>query len=226
MPSSQNNKNKRRKNKRKQNKNTSAVMKLPQIQLNPTFSQTARYSGAINVTAGAESVISIAAQDIMRAAGVIASSGSTAYAIAQAFKLVKVTLICAPALTTSLVAPTTVGLVWFNGNGRSKSSVISDTSLNVSVPARVDTRPPRRTFSDLWYESSQTDVMFDIVVTGLTGTYLLIADVHIKWVSSNQSLSALPVTVAGTMTIGDAYYTPLDGVSSHVLLRQGLPSIF
>lgn len=203
-------------------------LSMPPIRSIPTNFLQGRYFGTVSTTFGAESVISITCQDLQRLPGVIATTSSTAASIAQSFKIKRVMAWAAPIVGSSSASsvPTTVTIAWFNGNGRSSAQAISDSSLNPACPAFVSTRPPLNSFSGLWYTDSLSDVMFDIIVTSATETCTLLVQVDIDWIASNQSTNVLSVGTSNTMSVGAAYYTPLDGVSTHLLLRQGLPSIY
>jgi hypothetical protein len=202
-------------------------LSIPQARLNPTNFLQCRYYGIVTNVIGTEAIATINAQDLLRAPGVVATSSSTAYAIAQAVKIKRVWIWSSPILgsSSSSSSPTTVGIVWYNFTGRSNNQVVSDTSLNPACPAHVCVRPPRDSFNRLWYSNS-TDNMFDIVLTGNSASYSILVQVDIDWVASNQTLAPVSVTTSNTMTVGDMYYTPLDGVSTHAFLRQGLPSIY
>ncbi len=215
----------RRSNRRRAAQRSGLVNTIPPIMANPTNSVSCRYYGTATVITNTEFLQSISVPDLQRAPGVIAMTSSTAAAYAQAIRIRRVSLWVSPVTTSIPMAPVTAGIVWYNNTGRTNQQVVSDTSINPLAPAYVSAAPPKNSFCDLWYSNS-SDTMFDFVITGPSATLTIIIQVDLDWVASNQSNGPVSATFANTLTPGATYYPPLDGVSTHQFLRQGLPSAF
>lgn len=201
------------------------VNAMQRIVSNPTNFIKARFFGSVSVTTNSEFVQTVTAPNLLAIPGAIALTTSTAALYAQAIKLKRICVFASPITTAIPMAPTTVGLVWYNTTGRTNSQVISHTSINPMAPACASAAPPKNSFCNLWYSNSN-DALFDFIITGQSGTYQIVIEVDLDWVASNQSNNPVISTYANTLVVGATYYPPLDGVSSHIFLRQGLPSAF
>lgn len=206
--------------------------RLPQITANPICSVVGRFGGSISTTAGSETVIPINSLELQGLPGCLATGTNQMYAFAQSFRIRKVE-VWMSASNTSGSTPifNSCSIVWYNNLFNqlvvpSGARVDTDSSLSLSSPCHVISRPDR-TLSGTWISyNGNTRTLFDIVLTGPTSSYGLMVDVTIDYVISNQSFPSAPFATATTLSPGNVYYPSLDTIANHLLMRQALPGTF
>lgn len=187
-----------------------------------------RFQAFVSTTSGAETVNTFNTQDLINSIGVTALTTHSYSSIAQSARVVSIEAWTMSGLTSgapSAIAPTSVGLVWFDSGNRSKTNLVSDTSLSSAAPAHLKTKPPLNSSPGFWFNSGLTVNLFDIIVTGYSSGYtFLVVDVVLDFTMSNQTYSSNTVTgLTGTLVVGNTYYPPLDG-NNGIFNRQGLPN--
>lgn len=205
----------------------SSQPRLPMITTNAVNSTTMRFTRS-NASTSAETIDVINDGSLINCVGLLAISANTAYQIAQAYKVNSVSIW---GITNASVVTTcpSVAIRWYSqmtasADAPSSTRVVQDSSLSTAFPARVATRPQSHEIGSFWRTcNNASDVVFEVILGPSTACVI---DVHISWVMSDQTNSFSSINTATTMTTGQVYYPPLDGVSSHAFTRVGLPSIF
>lgn len=220
----------RRRQPRPDNRQHSTTMSPRTLQLvaNPTNRISAVFAANLSLSS-AETVYTIGSKDLLYIPGGVALTTTSLGAIAQSARLkcVEVWITgTASASTPNYVAPA-CGIAWYDGGERSSGQVSMNASLSSAFPARVCATPPRNSLNSMWFASSLANSMFDLIFHSPASlTLSVMVKVTLDWVASNQSYVNQNITTASTLSVGNVYYTPLDGVSSHTFVRMGLPYTF
>jgi len=108
--------------------------------------------------------------------------------------------------STSTFGPTTVTLEWNTQYGPNAN--ISDSVIQNSAVACVDSSPPLRSLASFWSSSgsNESELLFTI-----TTTSQVIIDVHHTFCLSDLGLSTGNTVTAAVGVAGALYYTALDG---------------
>lgn len=239
MPTANNSRRTRRRNNRRASSvlslSTPTPIMFPDFPANPTLFTRARFSGNVQPgsPANSEAIITVTGLNLLEAAAGILATGSTlGYVVAQACRIKRVKAQVSPVTdisNTSITSATTIGISWYDSSGRSSGQNHSSTSLSSTAPASIISRPPANSFCSMWIaQPNNTEGYFDIIVsTGNGSGYLFVMiEIELDWVQSNQAYLAISQSTSLTMTTGNVYYPPLDGVSSHILSRLNLPIIY
>ncbi len=204
---SQRNRNKKRVNRASNgvNRQLGGTLDPPQIKSNIVlkhkyrFRATAAFTGSITNT---------------RIAGALGGMATTIVGVSllpESFRIRKVELWAPP---PSQGAASTISLEWL-GSANSPSLEVSDTTVSVSRPAHIVTKPPVQALSSFWQQPSGT-VAFTLNVP--TGT---IIDLTVDWIISDSAAAAGVIVVAAAV-IGEVYYLALDHGVSDLLVPVSL----
>jgi len=156
----------------------------------------------------------------------LAAAGSVCYAVnanvISIFGSIKVNRIKIWTPVASQGANATCSVLWsgtvtpFN-----QDREISDTSVSVSKPAHIDTRPPAKSLAAFW-QTASTNNLF--IVTAPTGS---IIDVSLSMVLQDEDSGSAPATVAvASGTLGTQYYLSLDPNATHRYTPVSLNTTF
>lgn len=184
----------------------------PQILTNVVKSHRYRYLAS-------SAIVAVGIQDVhvQRALGGICTVANTTVAVSvKSFKLNKIE-IWAP--TSTSTTPTTVSVEWL-GQNNSPNLEHSDTSINVSRPAHLITRPPRNSLASFWQNSAGGTALF--VLNCPSGS---IIDISVNMIEADESTALLTSTIV-TGTLGVQYWLPLDGTTTHLLTPVSLNTTF
>jgi hypothetical protein len=116
---------------------------------------------------------------------------------------------------TAAAASSTVSVEWSAASpGVNYANVeVSDTSTSTAYPPFVSTAPPRESLASFW-----TNAFSSVVLATLTlpnaGT---IIDVEAELIISDSATAAETTTVV-TGVLGEVYYLPLDGTTTHSII--------
>lgn len=167
--------------------------------ISATGSQTTIYSG-----------------DLITAVGNIAVLTTSLYAIAATVKLRSIRIWTPPASQGSTA---TCSVNWFGGP-QSPNTAISDTTMSVTVPAKISTRPPPKSLASFWVTEATSTDLFDI--TAPSGSVI---DVSLSFIFTDSIVgTSINSTVVGK-SIGQIYYAGLDGTfSSSTFKPVSLPN--
>jgi len=197
--------------------------KPPQLQIIPTISTVARFVNRASASGVTNTAITTI--NIINSGGLLASGANTGYPFHGFFRIKRIRIWAAPNAVTSFNQAPSIGIRWFNtvaGTLGDTNSQASDTSLSSTDVAFVDSKPPRGSAAS-WWSGPSTNTIFNIFAAYTTA---FILDLHIDWkINDNANGSVTSVTTANTMTVGNCYFPPLDGVSSGNFTRIGLPNI-
>lgn len=211
---------------RKFKSRSSDINRLPALNAIPCFSVHARYFSTTATTAGTEQVVTINTKDLINSAGMVATGTHALASYAQSCRIKSVDIWANYNSSLGLMAssPCSIGLVWFDASSRTRTNLLTDTTLSTATPARVHAVPPKTSFPAMWFDSNLNQAIFDIITTGPNSTNVnVVVDVHLEYTLSNQSYSPNTFSaLSTTLNVGLVYYTPLDGITG-AFLRQGLP---
>lgn len=141
---------------------------------------------------------------LLSAAGLVATAATVAYPIGMSMKIRRVSVWSPPpSQGTSAYA----AIQWYGHNAGIPTSQISDTTMSVSQPAYVTSKPPQGTRAYQWLTEDSSYVFQVKVETGS------VVDVDLSFYLSDVVGSGLARTTSG-MTIGQNYYAGLTGVGS------------
>ncbi len=139
---------------------------------------------------------------------VVAGGTTTAYSLADYVRIRKVEIWSAPSTSTT-ANPRTVSVDWpgnLSSAGAFGQSVRhSDTSIGISSPAHVQSRPPPGSQVALWQGTGTTTTLCALVFPADS-----IIDLTYDMILNDSGQAATPLTVAGA-TAGANYCLPLDG---------------
>jgi hypothetical protein len=197
--------------------------KPPQIQIIPTVSTVARFvNRATNSGVTNTAVTTI---NLVNCGGILATGANTGYPFHGFFRIKRIRMWAASNAVTSFNQAPSIGVRWFNtvaGTLGDTNSQDSDTSLSISDVAYVDSRPPKGSAAS-WWSGPSTNTIFNIFAAFTTA---LIIDLHLDWkINDNANGAVSSVTTTNSMTVGNCYFPPLDGVSGGNFPRIGVPTI-
>lgn len=109
----------------------------------------------------------------------------------------------------------------FSGSANSADKLLSDTSVNVSVPAHIRAVPPRQTLASFYQSWSGTTTLMTLNVPQDA-----IIDVGLSFtITTDDGLSgSTPQVTISSGTLGNTYYLALDGPTSNDFVPVILPS--
>jgi len=166
------------------------------VQIRPApFRANVEHRHVFRFTSTNATSASMTDNEILTAAGVIATSATVGAAIHSSFKIHRVTIWSPPA---SQGASTTCSLNWVQVVERE----ISDTSVSTAVPAYLTSVPPAGSQAAFW-NSNQGTTLFSMVAP--VGS---IIDIDLTLIMQDNLGSASAVLVGAT--VGNAYYCCLD----------------
>ncbi len=186
---------------------------LPQFSANQTVHTKFRYQ----ITSPGAYTVSV--QNLLRACGGIALDPTIYQPWASTVKLHRVTVY---AIDTAI--PVTMQFRWGNGGwvGTTRDLLVTDTSLGVTFPAVIDTRPPSGALASMWmaYQSGHPDdTVFDLVIVGASTTRAFV-DIDVSYMldSSNPSVQQVPsiTPVSTSLTVGAVYWSSIVPTSTDV----------
>jgi hypothetical protein len=187
--------------------------------LPPQIDNTLVVRSRIRYVAGADSLVSVSAQDLAGAlGGVCTVTNSVFKPWASSFRIRKI--VAWPSQSTTLLNAAAIS--WNSGiAGANRDSERSaDIPEGITITEKVDFKPPPKSLASDWFAAS----------VGTTNIFTMtcnegsILDLHVDFTLSNQ-FSAGTSTIA-TGVLGSIYYLPLDGASSHQYFPVHLPTTF
>lgn len=139
---------------------------------------------------------------ICNVTGALAVSAISAWPISGSARITNVEIWTPPA---SQGSPATCSVEWV-GQNNSPPKEVSDTTVSVSSPAHIVSKPPAQSLASFWLVPTATRVMTIVAPVGS------IIDVSVSFVlrdgvSPGDNVTALVTTGA---TVGALYYPPLD----------------
>lgn len=142
---------------------------------------------------------------ILLAAGSVGTvTNTTVVSLATSVRISNITIWTPPA---SQGATATCAIDWI-GSANAPNREVSDTTVSVSVPARVSSAPPPNSLASFWQTSSASTLC---VLTAPTGSVI---DVQMTLILSDTDQVQGTVGVA-TAVIGALYYMSLDPNATH-----------
>ncbi len=194
-------------------------MRIPQIVTGHAYRKTFRFQGNLQSGTGYQ----ITAQNIIDSLGVVGKVANTSVAeLWQSFKLHRVTIWAAPP-TASF---TELSLEWEgNSTVAAAEMQVSASSISQSVPLVLDVVPPAGSQAAFWSVEGSGDIFFLSAITAGSSALPIIIDLDLtcKMLDGGFAAAATAVT---TCVVGELYYLPLDGVTTHALNPVGLASTF
>lgn len=184
-------------------------LKPPQLNTSAPYRHTYRFMNtafAANVT--------VTASDLLGAAGTFAkTTNSIVTTWYTSFKIHRVRIW---ALTSNAgnTGTATVQLTWSGTVAQPADKGINDISINPSVPAFIDSKPPAGSSPSFWNGQSSSSVF---VISTNTD---IIVDVDMS-LQNFGGFDSLDISVA-TAVLGEPYWLALDGASTNVLVPVGL----
>lgn len=154
---------------------------------------------------------SISNFDLSDACGIVAATTTTAYAVAQAVKVNRIRLWAPAAYPSATKGASANCSIVFNSNSTNYTSQMefSDTSVNVSEPAFIDCRPPKRSLAADWIFGHLASIAADQTLFTVVCPEGSILEIDLVFVLCDGNTMS-SVTVAGA-TVGVMYYQPADG---------------
>lgn len=187
-----------------------SILKPPQLRVNPKVTHSFRYVSAT----GSQTVIY--SGDLIAACGNIAVLTTSLYAIAATAKLNSIRIWSPPASQGSNV---TCSVNWFGGP-QSPNVNVSDTTVSVTAPAQIFTKPPRMSLASFWVTEATSTDLFDI--TAPSGS---IIDVSISFIFTDSVVGTSVNSTVSGKSVGQIYYAGLDGTfSSSTFKPVSLPN--
>jgi len=167
----------------------------PQLSSNVRVSHTYRFRSTSGTT------LSLTESDLISVAGGVCSvANATCSLIAGSVKVHRVSIWTPPA---SQGAVATCSLNWRSPTYQ-QTQEISDTTISVTTPARVSSRPPLGSAASFWLSPAGNAI---VDVTAPVGS---IIDLHCTHVLQDNQAAGTAYSVAAG-TLGVLYYFPLDG---------------
>lgn len=198
----------------KKGRNTNRSMKRvspPPIDTKVRVTRTYRFESA------GTSLATIGVKELGLALGTVCTVvDSTLSGLFISYKIHKIDIWAAPA---SAGASATVHLNWFDNTGTSQVKELSDTSMNVSVPAHISSKPPQGTLASFWNLTATTTANLFSIQTN-DGA---IVDIHVSGYLKDAGTAGTSLTVAsGTLAVN--YWPSLDNGGSDTYTPVGLPT--
>jgi len=151
-------------------------------------------------------------EDIGGALGTIATvTNSTVTLINETFKIKKVEMWTPPA---SQGAAATCSLNWIGGSFAPNKEV-SDTSVSVSFPAHIVSKPPPNSSASFWQNVAGSTAMFTVVCPAGT-----IIDLSVSYIEGDDE--SVNTSAVATAVLGHTYYLALDGPTTNLLVPVSL----
>lgn len=183
-----------------------ATALIPQLRTNIIVKHRYRF-----LATSALSGVGIDAQDILGAIGGVCTVANTTLAfIAKSVRIIAIRVWSPTATSTTGV---TCSIEWLSTN--SPSIEVSDTSINVSEPAHINTSPPPLALAGFWQQTATTDLF----ILSCPGGSVL--DLTLQYVLNDQATASSTRTIA-TGTLGRQYYLALDGPTTNLLVPVSL----
>jgi len=179
-------------------------MNPPMIQTNIIWSHNFRFKASTQTTAD------ITVADLLGVAGTVGVVTNTTV-VANNFS-VKIARIKIWAPSGVIAGSQTCSIEW-TGLDFSPSKEVSDTTINISQPARISTKPPNRSLASFWQNSLQTNPIFRIVVPQDA-----VIDVQLSFIMNDGANASGPPIAVSTAVIGTTYYLALDGPNTNNLV--------
>jgi len=184
---------------------------------------TFRYSFAPTVSTNLTSTVvsNLTNNTMLNSFGILATAANTGYNWYSSFKVhsIKIWGSYFPTTSSTSLASAQIEVDWGTGAlNFVPSQLINDTSNDPSVPAFISTAPMVGSEQSFWQQSTSSNFMT------LVYNCPVVVDLDVS-LSTGDS-RGLSVSPAATLTIGDQYFLPLDGISSHNLQAVGLPGAF
>jgi len=192
------------------------VVHPPMFRSNPSFPLKLRFTASGNVGSSA-SPIGITALLLCQACGLIETGATTAYPVAQAVRVKRVSVWC-PYI--GLGAPGIAGILFPGaGSGFGSNTEVNSVSLSTSEPAYVTASPPPQSDNAFW--TTGNGIVLFSIYGSLSGTTTgdVIVDVDLEYVQMDGNAGAL-VTIAGGIQ-GVISFPPLDGYAAGVFFPVG-----
>jgi hypothetical protein len=164
----------------------------------PHFIKTYRFS----MSSG---TVSINSDQVIAACGGIASTTTGLRPFVGAIKVLSVKM-WAPSASNALAS---CSCSW-EGGPFGITKTITDSSISVTTPAKVFTKPPRGSSSDFWQNTNANPLFTLSTNVGST-----IVDVKLSCILNDNTVvySFSPITIVGA-TVGNLYFLGLDGLGA------------
>jgi hypothetical protein len=164
----------------------------------PHFIKTYRFS----MSSG---TVSINSDQVIAACGGIASTTTGLRPFVGAIKVLSVKM-WAPSVSNALAS---CSVAW-EGGLFGVTKTITDSSISVTTPAKVFTKPPKDCSSNFWQNTNANPLFTLITNVGST-----IVDVKLSCILSDNTVaySFSPITIVGA-TVGNLYFLGLDGLGA------------
>lgn len=171
------------------------------------------------------SVAPITFNNVLNAAGILASAANTAYPFHGFFRILRIQMWTCVNSQTSFNQNPSVGIKWFNtvsGNFGDTNEMRLATTISSATPAYYNAAPPKGSLSS-WSQGPSSTQIFTIFTANTTS---VIMDIHLDLkINANDNGSVQSVTTGNTMTAGNVYFPALDGIAGNLWQRVGLPNI-
>jgi len=178
----------------------------------PQISSNVMKSHVFRFVASSAFYGNIRQEDIGGALGTIATvTNSTVALINETFKVTRVRAWTPPA---SQGAAATCSINWIGGSFAPNKEV-SDTSVSVSFPAHIDSKPPVNSSASFWQNVAGSTALFTLAVP--SGS---IVDLHVSFIEGDDE--SVNTSAVASAVLGHTYYLALDGPASNLLVPQSL----
>ncbi len=148
--------------------------------------------------------------------GVCTVTNTTISLLVESLRLKKIEVWSAPATQG---ASSTCTVEW-SGSDNSPNVEVSDTTISVARNAHLVTSPPNLSLASFWTTPTSSNALFS-----LTCPINSIIDIWLDEVLADQA-SALGTTTVATGVLGELYFLPLDGTTTHLLIPVSLNTTF
>lgn len=182
----------------------------PQLECSPKYTATYRFALPVSTTPY------ITSRTLVACVGCLGTSTTTGGSIASSARILNIKVWPA--------AGTTVDLVWLADSGHAPDES-KDKSLpsGVTVSGLVSVAPPKGSLAGFWWDGQFTDTPLMQFLAG-AGSGISVVDVQIQFTLANQ-LSNQNFSFAAVV-LGEMFYPPLDGASTHHMVAIGRNSAF
>jgi hypothetical protein len=188
--------NKKFKNKKTVNNgNSISKNNIPQLSSNIAVNHIYRFTSN-NATS-----TQITGKDLLGALGTLCTSSTNLYSMFESVKVNRVSIWAPP---SSQGAFATCSVNWL-GQSNSDTKEVSDTTVSVTTPAFVTTKPPRNSLSSFW----QTPAVANNVLMSIIAPVGAVIDVNLSGLLNDDDVSGNAYTCTASST-GNTYYLPLD----------------
>jgi hypothetical protein len=197
-------------------------MKLPKFVAVRSIPFMMRFGGSI----ASGTTATITSTELLCSFGTVAVSISSLYSYWSAIRVKCINLRGISYSSSIGQAIGVFAIKFLSSSNISSNQTETDTVMGTNNLARICARPPPNSVPSFW-TTAGTGALFELSYASPSGNSSeIIVDVHCDVQNDDNALASATATVANTASIGSTYYTPLDGVTNHLLTPLGLPTIF